>query len=132
MLSAEEYAAIVTAASNNEPVSAEQVDGLIKTVQHMDLQLVIGQNALQLAMENLETCIPAIAEKVMERCGRTDMKTKKAIAQMAGELVGQCEESVQNYVVGAMVEASRLLDIPLEELLGTEHLDQEDNQPEQD
>ena len=125
MLSPEEYGIIVKAVSEETPLTQEQANGLVKTIQQMDVQLLIGQNALQLAMENLAVAVPAIGQKVMERCGRTDKKVKHAVAEMSADLVGSCEESIQSYMIGAMLEAAQMLDVSLDELLGTEHIEEE-------
>ena len=120
MMRPEDFAEIVRALENDEAVSAEQVRALVHTVQRMDLQLLIGQNALQLAMENMTVTVPALAEAVMQRCGRTDKKIKKKIAEMAGAAVGDFELSLQSYLANAMLEAARLLDVSIEELVGLE------------
>lgn len=132
MLKPEEYAEIVKAVNDKEQLTHEQAIALVRTIQQMDLQLLIGQNALQLATENMAVMIPAIAQKTMERCGRTDKKIKRRIAEMAAEAVGSFEESLQAYLAGALLEAARLLEINIEDLLGVEEdqLDESLQQPE--
>jgi hypothetical protein len=120
MLKPEEYAEIVKAVNDKEQLTHEQAVALVRTIQQMDLQLLIGQNALQLATENMSVMIPAVAQKTMERCGRTDKKIKRRIAEMAAEAVGSFEESLQSYLAGALLEAARLLEINIEDLLGVE------------
>jgi hypothetical protein len=39
---------------------------------------------------------------------------------MAAEAVGSFEESLQSYLAGALLEAARLLEINIEDLLGVE------------
>lgn len=118
MLKPEEFSEIVTAVSNDTPITQEQAAKLVATVQRMDLQLLIGQNALHLAVENMAVTVPALAQAVMERCGRTDKKIKKKIAEMAGAAVGDFEISLQSYLANAMFEAARLLGVSIEDFIG--------------
>jgi hypothetical protein len=54
----------------------------------------------------------------MERCGRTDKKIKKFVSELSAQNVLQFESSVQSYVVNALMEASRLLNITINDLVG--------------
>lgn len=120
MLKPEEFAEIAQAISDKEDLTYEQTVALVRTIQHMDLQLVIGQNALQLAMENINTVVPELAARVLERSGRTDKKIKKSVAEMAAEVVSSCDISVQTYIANAVFEAARILDMTIEEFMGVE------------
>lgn len=120
MLKPEEFAEIAQAVSDKEALTYEQTVALVRTIQHMDLQLVIGQNALQLAMENISTVVPELAARVLERSGRTDNKIKKAVAQIAAEVVSSCDVSLQTYIANAIFEAARILDMTIEEFMGVD------------
>lgn len=120
MLRPEQFAEIAQAVHDEQPLTHQQAIDLVRTVQQMDLQLIIGQNALQLSMDNAFTALPALAEKVLERAGRTDKKIKKSIAALAAEAVNECDTSVQGYIAGAVLEASQLLNISLYEFMGVD------------
>jgi hypothetical protein len=125
MLKPEEFAQIAQAVNDKEDLTYEQAIALVRTIQHMDLQLVIGQNALQLAMENINTVVPALAERVLERSGRTDKKIKKSVAEIAAEVVSSCDVSLQTYIANAIFEASRILEMTIEEFMGVEETEEE-------
>jgi hypothetical protein len=125
MLKPEEFAEIAQAVSDEQQLTHQQAIDLVRTVQQMDLQLIIGQNALQLSMDNAFTAIPALAEKVLERAGRTDKKIKKNIAALAAEAVNECDLSVQGYIAGAVLEAAQLLGISLYEFMGVDEAEVE-------
>jgi len=118
LIKPEDFEKIIKSVEDGVQVSVDEVRNLIDTIRKMDLQLLIGQNALNLAVENMHVIVPALAQQVMERCGRTDKKIKKAVSELSAQNVLQFEASVQSYVVNALMEASRLLNITLNELVG--------------
>jgi hypothetical protein len=114
----EEFAKVAEAVAAGETVTPEQAVELISMVRRMDILTLIFQNALELMSQNTYESIPAMGEKVLQRCGRTDHKSKKAVAEQAAGLVAQCDASLQGYITTAMLEAAGLLNITIEELLG--------------
>ncbi len=118
MIKPEEFEKIIKSVEDGVEVTIDEVRNLIDTIRQMDLQLLIGQNALNLAIENIHVIVPTLAQQVMERCGRTDKKIKKFVSELSAQNVLQFEASVQSYVVNALMEASRLLNITLNDLVG--------------
>ena len=118
MIKPEEFEKIIKSVEDGVEVTIDEVRNLIDTIRQMDLQLLIGQNALNLAIENIHVIVPTLAQQVMERSGRTDKKIKKFVSELSAQNVLQFEASVQSYVVNALMEASRLLNITLNDLVG--------------
>jgi hypothetical protein len=118
LIKPEEFEKIIKSVEDGVEVTVDEVRNLIDTIRQMDLQLLIGQNALNLAIENIHVIVPTLAQQVMERCGRTDKKIKKFVSELSAQNVLQFEASVQSYVVNALMEASRLLNITLNDLVG--------------
>jgi hypothetical protein len=118
LIKPEEFEKIIKSVEDGVEVTIDEVRNLIDTIRQMDLQLLIGQNALNLAIENIHVIVPTLAQQVMERCGRTDKKIKKFVSELSAQNVLQFEASVQSYVVNALMEASRLLNITLNDLVG--------------
>lgn len=118
MIKPEEFEKIIKSVEDGVEITVDEVRNLIDTIRQMDLQLLIGQNALNLAIENIHVIVPTLAQQVMERCGRTDKKIKKFVSELSAQNVLQFEASVQSYVVNALMEASRLLNITLNDLVG--------------
>jgi hypothetical protein len=118
LIKPEEFEKIIKSVEDGVEITVDEVRNLIDTIRQMDLQLLIGQNALNLAIENIHVIVPTLAQQVMERCGRTDKKIKKFVSELSAQNVLQFEASVQSYVVNALMEASRLLNITLNDLVG--------------
>jgi hypothetical protein len=118
LIKPEEFEKIIKSVEDGVEVTVDEVRNLIDTIRQMDLQLLIGQNALNLAIENIHVIVPTLAQQIMERCGRTDKKIKKFVSELSAQNVLQFEASVQSYVVNALMEASRLLNITLNDLVG--------------
>ena len=118
MIKPEDFEKIIKSVEDGVEVTVDEIRNLIDTIRQMDIQLLIGQNALNLAVENMHVIVPALAQQVMERCGRTDKKIKKFVSELSAQNVLQFEASVQSYVVNALLEASRLLNVTLNDLVG--------------
>jgi len=123
MMTPEEFLEISTAATDGTPLTQDQALALVRTIQRMDLMLLIGQNALNLMVENAAETIPALSQKVVAMCGRTDNKIKRKAAELSAELFADIEMSLQTYLANAMIEGARILGVDLAELLGTELAD---------
>ena len=118
MIKPEDFEKIIKSIEDGVEVTVDEVRNLIDTIRQMDLQLLIGQNALNLAIENIHVIVPTLAQQIMERCGRTDKKIKKFVSELSAQNVLQFESSVQSYVVNALMEASRMMNITLNDLVG--------------
>ena len=118
MIKPEEFEKIIKSVEDGVEVTIDEVRNLIDTIRQMDLQLLIGQNALNLAIENIHVIVPTLAQQIMERCGRTDKKIKKFVSELSAQNVLQFESSVQSYVVNALMEASRMMNITINDLVG--------------
>ena len=118
MMTPEQFAEVAETVAAGNQITPEQTAELISMVRRMDILVLIFQNALELMVQNAYEAIPAVAEKVMQRCGRTDHKTKKSIAEQAATAVASCDNALQSYMTVAMMEAAKILDISIEELLG--------------
>ena len=118
MIKPEEFEKIIKSVEDGVEVTVDEVRNLIDTIRQMDLQLLIGQNALNLAIENIHVIVPTLAQQIMERCGRTDKKIKKFVSELSAQNVLQFESSVQSYVVNALMEASRMMNITINDLVG--------------
>ena len=111
MISAEDFQEIEqTIASGASTVASEKVEALIETIKVLDLHLAIAQNSVELSLANTGSVVPDLAHQVMSMCGRTDQKTKKKVAELAAQVVNQCEDSVQTYLAKAIIEAMGLSD----------------------
>lgn len=113
MISAEDFQKMVADEEAGLPC-AFPISEILNTIKALDLQLVIAQNALELCLTNLVASIPALAEKVLAIAGRTDKKIKKKVAELAAGIVGECEDSLQTYMMKANLEAIKLLGVDLE------------------
>jgi hypothetical protein len=109
MITPEEFQDLAKQIGNEEPVSAEQAKAVLTTIYELDANLVILQNALELAVENAQQVIPAVAEKVLSMSGRTDSKSKKKAATFAAEITARFELAIQLYLSGASQEAQKML-----------------------
>ena len=98
-------------ASGASTISSEIVSSLVETIKVLDLHLAIAQNSIELSLANTGNVVPDIAHKVMSICGRTDQKTKKKVAELAAQVVAQCEDSVQTYLAKAILEAMQLPEV---------------------
>lgn len=94
------------------PVNKEDVKELIQTLLELDTNMVIMQNALELAIENSREIFPAMAEKVLSLSGRTDGKIKKKVAKYSAEVAARFDVSIQLYLAGAAEKAKEILDNP--------------------
>jgi hypothetical protein len=118
LIKPEDFEKIIKSVEDGVEVTVDEVRNLIDTIRQMDLQLLIGQNALNLAIENIHVIVPTLAQQIMERCGRTDKKIKKFVSELSAQNVLQFESSVQSYVVNALMEASRMMNITINDLVG--------------
>jgi hypothetical protein len=114
-----QYTEIEKALEAGTPLTDEQVQMLVKTVSRLDGTIFVFQNSLQLMAESMAAAVPQLAQKVMARCGRTDRKVAKAIAEMAANTVVSIEESIQSYLVTCMLQIAEQLDISIEDLIAT-------------
>lgn len=119
IMTPDQYKEIEKAVEEGTPLTQEQIDMLIKTVSRLDGTMFVFQNSLQLMAESMASAVPQLAQKVMQRCGRTDKKIKKAIAEMAAETVVSIEESIQSYMVTCMLQLAEHLSVSIEDLIAT-------------
>ncbi len=117
-MNSEDFEAIIKAHTNGDQLTTEQVDSLINAVKRLDVLLLVFQNGLELLATNMNESIPELARMVQKRCGRTDSKITKAIAEMAATLVATQDDAIQGYIVNAIMNAAAHLDMSLEDLLG--------------
>ena len=117
MIKPEDFKAMVEQLTEGVALSVEQAKQLTDTIKHMDIQLIISQNALQLSIQNLAIIVPHIASDVLAKAGRTDQKIKKKIAELAAQAVANCEDSVQTYLINSSMEAVKMFDLPLDEFI---------------
>jgi hypothetical protein len=116
LIKPEDFKKLVDDIAAGNPVSVA-VSDLVDTIKEMDLQLLISQNALELCLTNLVSVVPDLAEKVLAMSGRTEQKIKKKVAELAAGVVSQCEDSLQTYMVKAQLEAMRLMNISVDDLI---------------
>lgn len=109
MITPEKYAEIAQSIEAGSPVSIEDTRELVLTIQELDAQAIILQNALNLAYDNAMVIVEALAETVMSRCGRTDTKTKRAVGKIAGNAAARYELALNAYLLGAFEEAKQML-----------------------
>jgi len=117
MIKPEEFKAIVEQIEAGIVLSVEEATKLVDTIKHMDVQLMIAQNALQLSIQNLAIIVPHIASDVLAKAGRTDQKIKKKIAELAAQAVANCEDSVQTYLINSSLEAVKMFNLALDEFI---------------
>lgn len=116
MIKPEDFKKLVDDIAAGNPVSVS-IGDLVDTIKEMDLQLLISQNALELCLTNLVSVVPDLAEKVLAMSGRTEQKIKKKVAELAAGVVSQCEDSLQTYMFKAQLEAMRLMNISVDDLI---------------
>lgn len=109
MITPEDFSRIKEDIDNGSDITPEDIKSLVDTIYEMDTQLVILQNALQLAVDNSQEVIPAVAEKVLSLSGRTDTKIKKKVAQYAADVTARYEIAVHLYLAGAADKAREML-----------------------
>lgn len=115
MISAEDFQKVEQElATGASTVASETVESLVETIKVLDFHLAITQNAIELSLANTGNVVPDIAHKVMAMCGRTDQKMKKKVAEVAAQVVVQCEDSVQTYLAKAILEAMELSNVKSE------------------
>lgn len=120
MLSPEDFSAIATRNDNNEPITVEEARELIRVIRRLDLLLVVFQNALELTASNAYEAMPELAKRVMDRCGRTETKVKKAVGELAAQAVSAIDTAAQGYLTTALMQGAQMLNVSLEELLGVD------------
>jgi hypothetical protein len=108
MLSSDDFREVVKAV-DEDTLTNEQAKALLTTVYELDANLVILQNALELAVSNAIELFPAMAEKILSMSGRTDGKSKKKAAKFAADVTARYEVSVQLYLSGAFEQAQDML-----------------------
>jgi hypothetical protein len=108
MLQADEFKEVVKAVEGGT-ATPEQVKAMLTTIYELDTNLVILQNALELAVANSVELFPAITEKILSMAGRTDGKSKKKAAKFAAEVTARFEVSIQLYLSGAYEQAQDML-----------------------
>lgn len=119
VMTPDQYTEIENAVKDGATLSAEQIDMLLQTINRLDATVLVFQNSLQLFAESTAAAVPQLAQKIMARCGRTDSKIKKAVATMTAESIGSIEEAIQGYLVTCMLQIAELLNVPIEELIGS-------------
>jgi len=110
MLTPEEFGDISKRVDDGEVLTNEETKSLLKTIYHMDVNSVIFQNCLQLAMDNARDVIPAVAEKVLSMSGRTDSKSKKKAATYAADVSARFEVALHMYLAEAAEKAFEMLE----------------------
>ena len=118
IMTPEQYSEIEESIKAGGQLTAEQAELLVGTINRLDGTVFVFQNALQMMADGVGSSVPQLAHKIMQRCGRTDMKIKKAIAEMAADTVGSITESIQQYLVACMLQLAETLNLTIEELIG--------------
>lgn len=108
MLQADEFKEVIKAVEEGTSTQ-EQAKAMLTTIYELDTNLVILQNALELAVSNSVELFPAITEKVLSMSGRTDGKSKKKAAKFAADVTARFEVSIQLYLSGAYEQAQDML-----------------------
>lgn len=108
MLQADDFKEVIKAVGDGT-VTQEQAKEMLTTIYELDTNLVILQNALELAVSNSMELFPAIAEKILALAGRTDGKAKKKAAKFAADVTARYEVSIQLYLSGAYEQAQDML-----------------------
>jgi len=119
VMTPDQYREIQKAVEDGTPLTSEQINMLVATVGRLDGTMFVFQNSLQLMAESMAAAVPQLAHKVMQRCGRTDKKTSKSVAQMAADTVVSIEEAIQQYLVTCMLQLAQELGVSIEDLIDT-------------
>jgi len=109
MLNAIDFKAISDKITNDEEISKEETKELLDLVYGLDLNLVILQNALELAVFNSQDAVGGVAEEVLKMSGRTDKKAKARAAKYAAGISSALDSAVQQYLFQASQEAEARL-----------------------
>jgi hypothetical protein len=119
-MNSEEFTVVEEKLANGELPDLETVRAMVLDMKRLDTLLVIFQQGLELLADNAMQTIQELALAVQKRCGRTDQKTTKSIAEMAASAVTKNDELIQGYMMTAMFNAATFLEISIEDLLGLE------------
>lgn len=117
MMTGTDFESMKAAHEAGEAMTQEQAKMLIDTVSRLDMMLYVFQTALQLMSDNINTIIPEMAQNIQRRCGRTDKKVTRDIAEMAATAVSVNDEKINGYIVTSFMAIAEALKIDLAELI---------------
>jgi hypothetical protein len=118
MMTPEQFTQIAEAVEAGTTPPVEDVKLLVDAVRRLDTLMFIFQNGLELLASNVADTMPQLAQQVQARCGRTEQKTTKAVAELAATSVAMNDQMVQGYITTAMFAAATHLNTTIEDLLG--------------
>lgn len=117
MMTPEQFKNIEEKVKEGLQITAEQAKLLVDTVSRLDGTVAVFQNSLQLMADGVATAVPELANKVMQRCGRTEKKVIKSVAELAANTVMTIETAIQSYLVQCMMQLAESLGLSLDELI---------------
>jgi hypothetical protein len=104
MISPDEFKEIYDRVEAGEDLSNADAKSLIEAIVELDGSVILLQNAVVLAHGNTRVVVETLAESILARTGRTDKKTKKAIAKIAASALARYEISLQMFLSGALTD----------------------------
>jgi hypothetical protein len=117
MMTPDQFKEIEESIKSGIQITAEQARLLIDTVSRLDGPVAVFQNSLQLMADGVASAVPELANKVMQRCGRTEKKVVKSVAEMAATTIMTIESGIQSYLIQCMMQLAESLGVSLEELI---------------
>ncbi len=104
MITAEEFKEIYDKSQNDQDISKEEVKALLDVILELDRQAIHLQQAVMLAYDNTRVVVESLAERILERTGRTDQKIRKSVAKIAAAALARYEIAIQMFLSGALAD----------------------------
>jgi hypothetical protein len=109
MIDAERFIELANKVKEDTLLSLEETKELLEVVYSIDANLVVIQQALELAVANSQDACQMVASNVLSLSGRTDNKAKKKAADYAARVAAGLEISIQEYLIYASEQAEQML-----------------------
>jgi hypothetical protein len=109
MIDAERFIELANKVKEDTVLSIEECKELLEVVYSIDANLVVLQQALELAVANSQDACQMVASNVLSLSGRTDNKAKKKAADYSARVAAGLEISIQEYLVYASEQAEQML-----------------------
>ena len=109
MIDAERFIVLANKVKEDEGLSIDETKELLEVVYSIDANLVILQQALELAVANSQDACQIVASNVLSMSGRTDNKAKKKAADFSARVAAGLENAIQEYLIQASQQAEEML-----------------------
>lgn len=109
MIDAERFIVLADKVKDNQVLSIEETKELLEVIYSIDANLVIIQQALELAVANSQDACQIVASNVLSISGRTDNKAKKKAADFSARVAAGLETSIHEYLIHASEQAEEML-----------------------